>query len=91
MLVAHNVNFEQGLSSISLKTRTRYDNATIEVYVDDTKGTPIARTLASKYDFRTSCAYVSSKVSGVHDVYFVANNEIDFDEWSAMPSADYFQ
>ena len=89
--MAHNVNFEQGLSSIVMTTRTRYDNATIEVYVDDTKGTPIARTLASKYDFRTSCAYVKSNISGVHDVYFVANEDIDFDVWTAMPSVEYFK
>ena len=91
VLVAENVNFEQGVSSISLKTRTRYDGATIDIYVDNPEGTPIARTLASKYDFRTSCAYVKSNISGVHNVYFVANEDIDFDVWTAMPSVEYFK
>lgn len=89
ILKAENVDFSKGLVGIEVTARTRWDGSEIYVYIDDPKSEPIARILIRAYSFNQSTGIPKVNVSGVHDIYFEANNPIDIATWKALPGKIY--
>lgn len=89
ILKAENVDFSKGLTGIEVTARTRWGGSEIYVYIDDPKSEPIARILIRAYSFNQSTGIPKVNVSGVHDIYFEANNPIDIATWKALPGKIY--
>ena len=89
ILKAENVDFSKGLTGIEVTARTRWGGSEIYVYIDDPKSDPIARILIRAYSFSTCIGIPMTNVSGVHDIYFEANNPIDITTWKALPGKMY--
>ena len=89
ILKAENVDFSKGLTGIEVTARTRWGGSEIYVYIDDPKSEPIARILIRAYSFNTVTGIPGINVSGVHDIYFEANNPIDVATWKALPGKTY--
>jgi len=89
ILKAENVDFSKGLRGIEVMARTRWFGSEIDVYLDDLKSEPIARILVRSYSFNQIIGIPGLNVSGVHDVYFKANNPIDIATWKALPAKSY--
>ena len=85
ILKAENVDFSKGLTGIEVTARTRWGGSEIYVYIDDPKSEPIARILIRAYSFNSCIGIPMTNVTGVHDIYFEANNPIDIATWKALP------
>ena len=85
ILKLENVDFSQGLTGIEVIARSRWLGAEIYVYLDDPKSDPIARILVRTGSFSKITGIPQKNVTGVHDIYFEANNPIDITVWKAIP------
>ena len=66
-------------------SQTRWPGAEMYIYIDEPKGTPVARVLIRSQRFYSCTGIVSSDITGVHDVYITSNHPVEFDSWKAIP------